>query len=80
MRDQLELELRRLIIQFDADVRRAVLRSLQTALDGVPEIVADIIAADPLARAGTDAAVRTPPTARHPPARPPAGHGATRRT
>jgi hypothetical protein len=77
MRDPLEQELRRLIIQFDADIWRVVLRSLQAVLDGVPKLVADLIAADPLARAGTDAAVRT---ANNTTPAADAGHGAARRT
>lgn len=36
MRDQLERDLRRLILNFEADVRRAVLGALHAALDAAP--------------------------------------------
>lgn len=51
MRDQLEQDLRRLITNFAADVKLAVLRSLQSAFAGVPAF------ADSAARA-TDGAAR----------------------
>jgi len=53
MRDQLEQELRRLITKFEADVRRAVLRSLHAALDPALGLGAGLISPDP------DTAART---------------------
>ncbi len=71
MRDQLERDLRRLIMKFEADVRRTVLRALQAALDATPSLdTADISPTADL-DAGASAAEAAPGTAgiAHPPRR-----------
>jgi hypothetical protein len=56
MRDQLEQDLQRLITKFAADVKLTVLRSLQSAFVGVPDLDADSMASatDGMAPAGAD--------------------------
>ena len=62
MRDQLERDLRRLILNFEADVRRTVLGALQAALDVAPNLdTADMSATADL-DAGASAAGAAPST------------------